>query len=122
MSELARHITDQEFEAKVLERQRPVLVDFWAPWCGPCQTIGPFLEKLAAEFQGEVDIVKVNVDENAQYSGAFGVRSIPTLILFASGEIVARLSGLPEPQSLVDLLEDAVERYGSSSANPTSAD
>ncbi|NQU64410.1 MAG: thioredoxin [SAR324 cluster bacterium] len=78
-------VSDADFEDKVLKNEQPVLVDFYADWCGPCKTIAPFLTELADEFQGKVKIAKLNVDQNTQSASRFGVRSIPTLILFENG-------------------------------------
>ena len=78
-------LSDADFEEKVLKSSSPVLVDFWADWCGPCKAIAPFLDQLADEFQGKVTIAKLNVDENTKYASQYGVRSIPTLILFQNG-------------------------------------
>jgi len=78
-------VSDADFEDKVLKSEQPVLVDFYADWCGPCKTIAPFLTELADEFQGKVKIAKLNVDQNTQSASRFGVRSIPTLILFENG-------------------------------------
>ncbi|MGK0291584.1 MAG: thioredoxin 1 [bacterium] len=80
------HVKDSEFEEKVLKSETPVLVDFWAEWCGPCRSIAPLLEDLAGEFDGKVTIAKVDVDSNPEFAGKFGVRGIPTLILFDKGE------------------------------------
>lgn len=88
MSNLVEHINDDQFEAVVLKATGPVLVDFWAEWCGPCKMIAPVLDQLAQEFDGKVKIVKVNVDENPQYAAQYKVRGIPTLLLFKNGEIV----------------------------------
>jgi thioredoxin 1 len=80
------HATDDTFEKLVLESERPVVVDFWATWCGPCRLVAPELEKLAEKYEGVVDIVKVDVDANPGISGAFGIQSIPTIAFFKPGE------------------------------------
>lgn len=79
-------LSDADFDQKVLKSSQPVLVDFWADWCGPCKAIAPFLDQLANEYKGKVTIAKLNVDENTKYAAQFGVRSIPTLIMFKGGE------------------------------------
>ncbi|CAG1007300.1 Thioredoxin 1 [Burkholderiales bacterium] len=83
-----QNITDASFRTDVLEADLPVLVDFWAPWCGPCRTVAPVLEQLDAELAGRLKIVKMNVDENGEIPGALGVRSIPTLVVFKEGKAV----------------------------------
>ncbi len=99
-------VTDALFEREVLQSQVPVLVDFWAPWCGPCRMIAPVVEKLAAEYAGRLRVAKVNTDENPLWAGRFGVQGIPTLLLVRNGQVVDRLVGAyPEP-----MLRDAVER------------
>lgn len=99
MSEHVLHISDDTFEAEVLQSELPVLLDFWAPWCGPCKMIAPVLDQLAQEWEGRVKIVKMNVDENREIPAQFGVRSIPTLVVFKNGQVVANRAGaLPKPQ------------------------
>ena len=91
--------TDATFEVEVLRSDIPVLVDFWAPWCGPCKMVAPILDELAPEFAGKVKIVKINVDENQLVAGQFGVRSIPTLLLIKNGTVVAtQVGALPKTQ------------------------
>lgn len=103
------NITDAEFEATVLGNDLPVVVDFWAPWCGPCKMVGPILETLAEEFAGKVVVAKVNTDEDNQFAGQYGVQGIPTMIFVKDGNLVHRQVGaLPEPV-LRDLFEQFVE-------------
>ncbi len=92
-------VNDSNFSAEVLEAESPVLVDFWADWCGPCKMVAPILDKLADEFQGRIKITKLNVDENRQTAGQYGIMSIPTLIIFQNGQIKDQIMGaLPEPK------------------------
>ena len=92
-SDLIKHITDASFDAVVLKSATPVLVDFWAEWCGPCKMIAPILDELAPAYQGKVQIAKMNVDENRAVPAQFGIRGIPTLMLFKGGELVATKVG-----------------------------
>ncbi len=93
------HVTDDEFEAQVLNAEGPVLVDFWAEWCGPCKMIAPSLIEIATEMNGRVTIAKVNVDENPHTPAKYGVRGIPTLILFKDGQVAgSKVGALPKAQ------------------------
>ena len=92
-------VSDSSFDAVVLRASEPVLVDFWAEWCGPCKMIAPFLDELATEMAGRVTVAKVNIDENPQTPRKYGVRGIPTMILFKDGQMVERIVGfMPKPQ------------------------
>lgn len=92
------HVTDEAFEKTVLESSIPVVVDFWAPWCGPCKMVAPTLDKLAKEYSGTILIAKVNTDENQEWAGKFQVQGIPTMLFVADGKVVHRQVGaMPEP-------------------------
>lgn len=93
--------TDQNFETEVLKSELPVLVDFWAVWCGPCQMMGPMVEELAKELEGKVKVGKLNVDENPKLAEKYGVMSIPTLILFKNGEAVKTIVGLRNKEEIL---------------------
>jgi thioredoxin 1 len=101
-------VTDATFDAEVRQSDIPVVVDFWAEWCGPCKQIGPALEELSAEYEGRVKIVKVNVDENPNSPGQLGVRGIPTLFLFKGGEVVSNKVGAAPKAALKSWIDDAV--------------
>lgn len=105
MSINVKEITDASFEADVLESDVPVLVDFWAQWCGPCKAIAPILEEVSESFAGKVSITKLNVDESPEMSSQFGVMSIPTLILFKNGNIVATKVGAVTKSQLTAFIE-----------------
>ncbi|MBA2349819.1 MAG: thioredoxin [Solirubrobacterales bacterium] len=100
-------VTDSTFQAEVIESETPVLVDFWAPWCGPCRMVGPVLEEIAAE-RDDVRIVKLNVDENQATAGKYGVMSIPTMIVFKAGEPAKQIVGAQPKKKLVAELEPIV--------------
>jgi thioredoxin 1 len=97
-------VTDQTFESQVLNSGKPVLVDFWAEWCGPCRALAPKLEEIANEMGEKVQIVKVNVDENHQTPGRYGIRGIPAMILFKGGQEVGQLVGNHPKDTIVDFL------------------
>ncbi len=98
--------TDQNFEAEVIKSEQPVVVDFWAPWCGPCQMMGPIIEELAKEMQGKAKIGKLNVDENSVTAQNFTVMSIPTIMIFKDGKIAKKFVGVQSKESLKEELEN----------------
>lgn len=98
------NITDSEFDSKVLQGDIPVLVDFWAPWCGPCRMAEPVLEELSEEFKGKINIMKINVDESPSNAEKYGVMSIPTTILFKGGQEVGRQVGFAGKKGFEDLM------------------
>jgi thioredoxin 1 len=102
------HVSDKNFALEVLQSGVPVLVDFWATWCGPCRAISPIVEELAKEFSGRVKITKLNVDENPATPGQYGVRGIPTLILFKEGKVLDQIVGSVPKARLKALIEKAL--------------
>ena len=101
-------ITDASFKSEVTDSPVPVLVDFWAPWCGPCKMIAPVLEEIAQEYEGKAKIVKINIDDNQNTPAQFGVRSIPTLILFKNGNEVEKIIGAQGKDKLTALIDSAL--------------
>lgn len=102
---MAQQFTDQNFEQEVLKSEKPVLVDFWAAWCGPCQMMGPIIEELAEEVKEKYKVGKLNVDENRETTSKYGVMSIPTLIIFKGGKEVKQLVGVQSKEGLKGELE-----------------
>ncbi len=102
------HVNDKNFPDEVLKAPLPVLVDFWATWCGPCRSISPIVEALAKEFAGRVKVTKLNVDENPATPGQYGVRGIPTLILFKEGKVLDQIVGAVPKTRLVAMIEKAL--------------
>lgn len=107
---MAKYITatDQNFDETVLGSDVPVLVDFWAPWCGPCRAIAPLIEQLADEYEGKASVAKVNVDDNMEISSRYGIRSIPTLLIFKDGKPVDQLIGMVPKKMLAERLDKYV--------------
>jgi thioredoxin 1 len=101
-------ITATDFQTKVLEAKLPVLVDFWAPWCGPCKMAGPVLEELSKDYNGKVEIVKINVDENKDMPGKYSIMSIPTTILFKGGQEIGRQVGFQGKEKFEELIKKGV--------------
>lgn len=104
----AQQVTDSSFESEVLKASGPVLVDFWAEWCGPCRALGPSLDALASEKSSQIKVVKVNIDENPNAPTKYGVRSIPTLLIFKNGEVVAQTVGALPKSDLFKWVEGAI--------------
>ena len=101
----ALEVNDSNFETEVKNSQVPVLVDFWAPWCGPCRKISPIIDDIAAEYDGKVKVVKVNTDENMKLTQEFSISGIPSLLIFKNGEAVERLVGLMQKNQLISNIE-----------------
>jgi thioredoxin 1 len=100
-----QEVSDADFESEVINAKQPVLVDFWAPWCGPCKMVTPVLEELSSHYGEKIKIVKVNVDDNNETAAKFGIRSIPSLLLFKSGEVVATKIGALSRAQLTEFLD-----------------
>ena len=98
-------VTDQTFQAEVLDSDLPVVVDFWAEWCGPCRTIAPIIKDLAEKYDGQVKIVKVNIDESPATPGQFGVRAVPSILAFQGGQVVQQLQGARPKGDFVDMVD-----------------
>jgi thioredoxin 1 len=108
MSDLITHVTDESFEPEVLKSDVPVLVDYWAEWCGPCKAVAPVLDEVAKEYSGKLKIAKVNVDENQEIPKRYGIRGIPTLMLFKNGNIEATKVGALSKSQLTAFLDSNI--------------
>jgi len=104
-SELIKHVSDASFEADVLKSSSPVLVDYWAEWCGPCKMVAPVLDEVAGDYQGRLQIAKVNVDDNREVPAKFGIRGIPTLMIFKNGELAATKVGAMSKAQLTAFID-----------------
>ncbi|MGX9936320.1 thioredoxin [Advenella kashmirensis] len=108
MSDLIKHATEKTFEAEVLKSELPVLVDYWAPWCGPCKAIAPLLEEASRDYEGRVQVVKVDVQDHPEVAAKFGIRGIPTLMLFKNGEAVATKVGAVNKTQLTGFIDESI--------------
>jgi len=105
MSERVKEVTDNSFETDVLQSDKPVLVDFWAEWCGPCRMLAPTIEAVAEQYRSSASVVKLNVDDNPQSAASYGIKGIPTMILFNNGREVERIVGVTSKESIGRLIE-----------------
>lgn len=108
MSDLIKATSDESFQTDVLQSDKPALVDFWAPWCGPCKAIAPVLEELAKEYEGKIKIFKLNVDENNETPAKYSVRGIPSLILFKNGDVAGTKVGMQPKSQLAAFLDEHI--------------
>jgi len=105
---MALEINDSSFKSEVSESQIPVLVDFWAPWCGPCKMVAPVLEEISKEYEGKVKVVKLNVDESPNTATEFGIRSIPTLIMFKDGKVFEQTIGVQSKENIKQMIDKSL--------------
>ena len=105
---MALEITDSNFEETVLKSDKPVMVDFWAAWCGPCRMVGPIIDELSEEYEGKAIIGKVDIDSNQQYAAQFGVRNIPTVLIFKDGELIDRKVGVSSKNDYAQAIDKLI--------------
>ena len=108
MSDLVLHIGDADFQQEVLQSSIPVLVDFWATWCGPCQALAPTLDEIANDYQGKIKVVKIDIDQNPESAAQYNVRSIPTLLIFKNGNVEASKIGLQSKSQLAAFIDSTI--------------
>ena len=108
MAEQIVHISDESFEEEVLQSEQPVLIDYWAEWCGPCKIIGPVLDEIATEYSDRLKVVKLNIDDNPQTPPKYGIRGIPTLMVFKNGQVEATKVGAVSKAQLTAFLDDSL--------------
>ena len=108
MSDLVLHIGDADFQKEVLQSSIPVLVDFWATWCGPCQALAPTLEEIADDYQGKIKVVKIDIDQNPESAAQYNVRSIPTLLIFKNGNVEDSKIGLQSKSQLATFIDSTI--------------
>ena len=105
---LVLNVTDDSFETEVLKSDKPVLIDFWAEWCGPCRMVGPIIDELSKDFEGKAVVGKIDVDANQEFAAKYGVRNIPTVLLFKDGELVSRQVGVAPKKTYEDAINAAL--------------
>ena len=106
---MSLEVTDATFDAEVLQSDKPVLVDFWAPWCGPCRMVSPIVDEIGTELEDELKVVKVNTDDNMQTAGAYGITSIPALYMFKNGKVVKQIIGARPKPALLDEIRPVLD-------------